>query len=308
MGTIGDFVWFDGNQNGLRDPGEPGVGSVYIQAFDHTGNLMGEAYTDESGNYMIDYLQQTDVYLKFNVPNSYASTNANMGPDNMDSDIDYSNGFMTTKYYNVVAGEHIPNVDAGLVFGTVPVDLRDFYGEHRDNHNWLEWNVESQVNVSHYEIERSINRADNFESIGKLNASETLSDDIYNFEDYDLSVNGEYYYRIKILDQNGFFDYSEVILIEVQRSRNAKISIYPNPSLGNFSIEIDSDKQLNEIGYSLRSTDGKLLRTYKVLSTNLEVGLNEFNVEIEDLDSGVYNLHLESDGELTIKRLIIMTN
>ncbi len=46
-GGIGDFVWFDENQNGLRDPEEAakGINGVVVQLTDSTGNVVATATT-----------------------------------------------------------------------------------------------------------------------------------------------------------------------------------------------------------------------------------------------------------------------
>jgi len=218
MGTIGDFVFLDSNQNGLRESDELGLANVYIQAIDQEGIIRGEAYTENDGSYTMDYLQQTDVYLKFNVPSSYAPTIPHAGPEEMDSDVDNSNGVFTTKYYNVTSGEHIGFVDAGLILGAVPVTWLDFRGSLANN------------NI-HYEIERSLASSQEFETIGKvLSQNLGINELNYLYEDYDISSSGTYYYRIKQIDLDGSYSYSETIAIEIQaRFGQAKASIYPNP-------------------------------------------------------------------------------
>ncbi len=55
---IGDFVWFDLNENGLQDDGEPGVPDVTVRAYECTNNsmvLLEETKTDEFGRYKIDF-------------------------------------------------------------------------------------------------------------------------------------------------------------------------------------------------------------------------------------------------------------
>ena len=311
MGTIGDFVFLDANQNGLREANEVGVGDVYVQAFNVDGELMGETMSQEDGSYMLDYLQQADVYLKFTTPPGYASTMANMGPEEMDSDIDNSNGYMTTKYYDVKAGEHTAHVDAGLILGVVPVTWSDFYGEQRTGHNWLQWDLAMEFNVSHYEIERSINSINDFTSIGKtLSLGDSSAPSSYNFEDYNIFEVGVYYYRIKQHDINGDYSYSEIIALDTRAVRfsPASAKIYPNPSIGEFSLEIDVFEDQASIDYMIYNSNGVLATAKKSLAKSVSFGSHIFLVDETQLTPGVYTIHLNIGSTVLQKKLIVINN
>ncbi len=98
MGTIGDYVWYDDNNNGMREASEQGVEDVLVMAVDIEGNLAAYATTDANGQYMLDYLGKNSYYLQFDLPIGYSVTSANQGGDeSMDSDVDGSHGLNTTK-------------------------------------------------------------------------------------------------------------------------------------------------------------------------------------------------------------------
>ncbi|MGD2113458.1 MAG: SdrD B-like domain-containing protein [Acidobacteriota bacterium] len=48
---IGDFVWLDGNRDGVQDPGEPGIAGVIVQLVDDQGNVLATTTTDGNGWY-----------------------------------------------------------------------------------------------------------------------------------------------------------------------------------------------------------------------------------------------------------------
>lgn len=52
--SFGDLIWYDANQNGVQDAGEPGIPGVVVTAYDSTGAALGSDTTDGSGNYRID--------------------------------------------------------------------------------------------------------------------------------------------------------------------------------------------------------------------------------------------------------------
>jgi hypothetical protein len=50
--TIGGLVYFDPNNNGLHDPGEPGLAGNTIQLYNSTGTLLATTQTDSTGHYL----------------------------------------------------------------------------------------------------------------------------------------------------------------------------------------------------------------------------------------------------------------
>ncbi len=50
-GSVGDRVWFDGNGDGVQDPGEPGINGVTVQLLDGGGNVIATTTTAGDGNY-----------------------------------------------------------------------------------------------------------------------------------------------------------------------------------------------------------------------------------------------------------------
>ena len=309
MGTIGDFVFIDSNQNGIRENNEPGLGDVFIEAYNYEGEVVGSASSNEDGQYIIDYLQQEDVYLKFYTNSSYATTAPHIGDDSTDSDIDHSNGFMTTKWINVSAGEHQANIDAGFVLGTVSVDWVSFDGRQVGNYNALNWVVANEVNASHYIIERSISTGANFEEIGKENATQTTSGNAsYNFDDFDIAINGDYYYRIKMIDNNGDYNYTDIITINVENAvrLNAHVAVFPNPLVDEFMIELSLSNDQANVAYQLYNAAGQLVQDVQSLASNLSAGKHQFLIDARSLTEGVYNLSVQTEEASFTKKLIVL--
>ena len=311
MGTIGDFVFMDENQNGLREAAEPGLEDVIVQAYNQNGTLVGEAISDINGQYQIDYLQKTDVYLKFIAPSNYSATIPDAGAENMDSDVNHSNGFMTTNFYDIQSGEHQANVDAGFIVGTVPVEWLGLTVTGNNRSNLITWNLAMELNVSHYEVERSINNIATFEKIGEvLSLGDSFEETAYSFNDFDLEETGAYYYRAKQVDKNGEFSYSEIAVIEVKAETGKTLTagIFPNPSNGQFALEVETGNEIDELNFEIYNSNGQLVRTKNQLGAGLETGKHIFIVDDLKLTPGVYNLKLTAGNNLIYKKLLIVRN
>ena len=103
-----------------------------------------------------------------------------------------------------------------IISATVPVTLSAFDATVTDkNKVRLNWSVVNSNNLSSFEIERSSN-ATNWQYVGTVNANITSSQS--NFESFDNSpLNGVSYYRLKLVDADRRFVYSEIKKVNISK-------------------------------------------------------------------------------------------
>lgn len=118
------------------------------------------------------------------------------------------------------------------------------------------WQTANEINVSHYNIQRSTNAKD-FTTIGTIKANNKTSNE-YNFTDDKLPTTNDQltlYYRIQSIDNDGKKQYSQTKTLNL-KSQTLNISIYPNPAndyvnvLANESIK--EIKIINQLGQVLQ--------------------------------------------------------
>jgi hypothetical protein len=112
---LGGQVWYDTNQNGIQDAGEPGVSAVYIELFHNsgcTGSGVDNDTTDANGFYLFPNLDPDDYYcLEFsNIPVGWVITGQDQGADGVDSDVDP----MTRQITGIWVDGHKLTEDMGL--------------------------------------------------------------------------------------------------------------------------------------------------------------------------------------------------
>ena len=130
-------------------------------------------------------------------------------------------------YYNNTIGSFIA-IDASDSTTTsvaLPVELMHFSGKQMQNSVVLNWTTAQEINVNNFEIEKSLD-AINWEQIGKQAGRNLTSVSNYTFNDYSLNF-GNNYYRLKIVDFDNSFEYSEVVVINNQAM---DYIVYPNPT------------------------------------------------------------------------------
>ena len=109
----------------------------------------------------------------------------------------------------------------------LPVKFNNLKAVEKNQSIQVEWSVLTEINIHHYEIERSTS-GQQFVTAGQLAATGNNGDKV-NYSWMDLnSVSGMIYYRIKAVDFDGKILYSTIIRISLNRNSNS-LSIYPNP-------------------------------------------------------------------------------
>ncbi|WP_162793711.1 SdrD B-like domain-containing protein [Runella rosea] len=125
LGSIGDFVWKDVNDNGQQDVGEPGVNNVLVRLYQKNdlGNFVqtDSTYTAGVGQYAFTGLLPGEYQVQF-VSSTFLdgcvlSPKQNQGADSLDSDADPLTGFSQIVTINPEMGGLLkdnPTIDAGL--------------------------------------------------------------------------------------------------------------------------------------------------------------------------------------------------
>jgi hypothetical protein len=115
-----------------------------------------------------------------------------------------------------------------IVFKTtsaLPVNILNVTAAQKNAGIEVSWNTATETNMASYEVEESSN-ATNFTKATTVAAKNGASN-AYNW--FDATVNnGDNYYRIKAIEQNGTVKYSNVVKVKIG-GKNAEFTVYPNP-------------------------------------------------------------------------------
>jgi len=115
LGSIGDFVWNDANDNGVQDADEVGIADVTVNLYNGAGNLLTSTVTDADGHYRFGGLVSGDYVVEFVLPTTaWEFSPADQGSnDALDSDpgADGRTGIIT-----LAGGAGDLTNDAGMYF------------------------------------------------------------------------------------------------------------------------------------------------------------------------------------------------
>ncbi|MBC7948245.1 MAG: PQQ-dependent sugar dehydrogenase [Chitinophagaceae bacterium] len=176
---------------------------------------------------------------------------------------------------------------------TLPVNLLTFTGELQGNATLLEWKTTQETNTSHFVVERSLD-GNNYSAIGNVAAAGSSNSTIqYNLIDHEAGQQPTtiLYYRLKMMDRDGQFTYSNVITI-VLPTMTGKIAVTPNPVASRARVLITATRD-GKTQWKLTDNSGRVISNG---SENIRKGNNQFYIDMNKLSAGVYYLNVNGAG------------
>jgi len=179
---------------------------------------------------------------------------------------------------------------------TVPVDFISFKAKKDRKSSLLTWQTANEINNSHFEIEVSSDGS-SFRNIGEVIGTNSTEVSNYTFTDRN-PVTGVNYYRLKQVDFDGRFDYSDVksVSFDTDLAQRA-ITVFPNPVVDFVRIDAGTTDMLNLRIYDV---SGNL-----VMDNSFESGKD---IDTAELAIGVYLFKvLDTNNEVIDSKRIIVS-
>ena len=186
----------------------------------------------------------------------------------------------------------------------VPVELTSFTAMVEENGNIiLQWSTATEKNNKMFEIERRLENGE-YVKIGYVNGSGTTTEPkYYSYVDQTVGT-GSYYYRLKQIDFNGTYKYSQEILTEASGPLTFTLGQnYPNP----FNPSTIIKYGIPEAGNVKLTVYNPIGEEVAVLVNGyVEAGHYEVTFNASNLPSGMYLYKLESPNSVKIKKMLLL--
>ena len=195
-----------------------------------------------------------------------------------------------------------------LCNGPLPVELVSFNALIGKNSVELNWKTETEVNNYGFEVERQVggqqSSVGNWNKIGFVEGNgNSNSPQKYSFTDQNLVGGSIFKYRLKQIDTDGQFEYSDVVEVEIIPDKFALFQNYPNPfnpsTTIRFSLPIQTQLKVN-----IYNMLGELVKT--VSEGTYEAGYYNIIFDAFGLSSGTYIYRIESDDFVETKKMILL--
>lgn len=198
----------------------------------------------------------------------------------------------------LTAPENISNVP-------LPVELSSFTGKVLDgNEVKLNWITKTETNNYGFNVERRIkdgqwNKLGFVEGSGNSNSPKN-----YSFTDKDLFAGGsKFEYRLKQIDNDGAFEYSDIVEVTVMPTEYELSQNFPNPfnpsTTIRFSLPTETRLKIN-----IYNMLGQLVET--LAEGNFEAGYHKVTFNASTLPSGAYIYRIESSEFTQVRKMILI--
>jgi hypothetical protein len=306
----------------------PGLDKAYGTADDQTWSRT----TDANGNYFFDETVVNDnrrpaSWLGVSATNSgilpgfeyrveinpvqpaltgYSMAVWDLTNDAIDSDGQYSGGMIQHVINPGGSGaasssfNNDYNVDFGFYIHILSVNKLDFTPVLKGENVELNWSTTEELSVSKYHIERSFDGT-SFTEIGSVSSK---GDGDFSYIAYDNKAavdpkNSSVFYRLRIEDKNGAFNYSETKKINFNRL--TKLQISPNPFTDLLKLNLNASKRSDAV-INIVNAAGQQVYYRKIA---LESGANIISLDnMQKLSKGLYVMQIQSGGEILKHKLI----
>ena len=171
----------------------------------------------------------------------------------------------------------------------LPLTLISFKANVSGLQTHLTWTTVNEVAVKSYNIERS--------SDGRLYTTLGIVDAVnkpeanYSFNDKPASKGINYYYRLKMIDNNGSYKYSNVATVNYHTDSN--VEIYPNPATNN--IVLKHAKAITGATITITDAEGKQIKMMTVQPDAVQT-----KISVDKLGKGNYIITYQNNSEKSV--------
>jgi hypothetical protein len=164
--------------------------------------------------------------------------------------------------------------------------LLSFGGQADGVTNELDWTTSQEMNASEFIVERSADGA-NFDAIGSVAATGSFSGTTtYSFTDRQPAGTG--YYRLKMVDADGNFQYSAVK--KIVHAAVVTVRCFPNPATDYITVTV-AGSITSDYSYTLTASDGKMIRAGVIAVKGAE---QQLNIDLSAAPKGLLIVRVQS--------------
>ncbi len=186
----------------------------------------------------------------------------------------------------------------------LPVELTSFSAKNIEEGVLLNWSTATEVNNYGFEIQRQDSKAENFSSIDFVAGNgNSNSQKLYSFKDAN-PPSGKTQYRLKQIDTDGAFEYSDIVNVEISAPDKFSLSQnYPNPFNPTTTIKYKVG-QSGEVNLSLYNMLGQ--KVMEVVNETKQPGKYQITINTSKLSSGIYLYKLSTQEGSLVKKLTML--
>jgi hypothetical protein len=184
----------------------------------------------------------------------------------------------------------------------LPIQLQSFdAGCSPENKVKLNWTTASESNSKEFIVEKLNKEGNSYFKIGTVAAAGNSNvSKQYHFTDIN-PINGKQFYRLKMVDRDGSFKYSDIELADCSSNQYYEFSISPVPAATETWIRYAGTESQN-ITVDIYDAAGKLMKHQTAFIT----ATNPVRITLQEFSAGLYFLKITSKNNNTVIRKIMV--
>ncbi len=184
----------------------------------------------------------------------------------------------------------------------LPVKLATFTASLNNTITQLAWSTTQEINTSHFEVEYSLD-GKQFEHIATILANENSNSIVQYATTHQLkNDNLLHYYRLKMIDKDGQFSYSPVVVVTTRSAQSLKVVIQGNVVQSQLNVNIINNKA-TIVNVSIKNAHGQVVLQQSKIA--VLAGSNSLNYKIDNLKSGIYFIEVhDSNGNREVAKFL----
>lgn len=198
--------------------------------------------------------------------------------------------------YNIDWNGSTANFTCG---GVLPIELLSFDAEFKGKKVDLKWTTQTELRSDYFTVEKSTDGV-NFSAIGKVKAAGySLMARDYLFEDKNFTT-GTVYYRLRSTDIDGTSKLSDVNAVYINLFEDF-FFVHSEPGLNHAQVFFNNAENDRNVTVTLYNSQGKIISNEAIIT---EPGTNEYQIDLNKLDKGIYFVTLYREGKIHTGKFI----
>ncbi|MFM6926702.1 MAG: T9SS type A sorting domain-containing protein, partial [Ferruginibacter sp.] len=170
----------------------------------------------------------------------------------------------------------------------LPIILSSFTGVANKCDAVLQWKTSAEINADKFVIEQSSNGL-NFAAVAEVKSANSPVG-----KSYQASISqptGIMYYRLKLLDIDGKFNYSAIVTVRTNCGSSDYLVVYPNPVSTTLTVSFHTTYK-GQANLVIINVPGQQLYNQKIMITS---AANTINLDLSNYSPGMYMLYLADE-------------
>lgn len=164
----------------------------------------------------------------------------------------------------------------------------------------LDWKTSTEISSDYFGVERSADGL-SWEQIHRVSSAVNSNTDIsYSYVDAEVQSNPTIYYRLKLTDLDGTYEYSDVLSVPFAGGSNRLVPVYPVPAKDFIKLDLTGiDMEEGEVQMVMYDFSGRVLSEKNVSSSVIET------IDIQLLPTATYLVVIRQGTETIYQTRVV---